>query len=298
VEGGLSEIPRTMAMAAVENGATIKLGTPVKQLIIDSNKKVRGVKVLEGGKEENEYYFDEVVLNADIGYAVNNLIPNAEGLLRDWTPSKMAKKGFSCSTFMMYLALDKEYPNTLHHTISFADDYADNLKAISEGRLSQDLSIYVRNSCVNDKTVSPKGKSGIYVLAPVPNLINSQGKIDWNDENTVKRCREIVLSHLEKRVGMTDIRDHIEDELLIKPNQWQQEHNIYNGSVFSLSHNLMQMLTMRPRNKFHELDNLYLTGAHTHPGSGLPTIFESGRIVTDLICKKYGVPYVRGNLLN
>lgn len=297
VEGGLSEITRTMAMAATENGTKIKLDTPVTQLIVDQgNRKVKGVKVLEEGREENEYYFDEVVLNADFPYAVNNLIPNAENLMKKWKPSKLAKMKYSCSTFMLYLALDKEYPEIQHHTISFADDYAANLKAIQEGRLTEDLSIYVRNSSVNDKTVSPKGKSGIYVLAPIPNLIDSQGQIDWNDKDTVKRVREIVLNHLEKRVGMTDIRQHIEDELVITPQTWQN-NNIYNGSVFSLSHNILQMLSMRPRNKFEELDSLYLTGAHTSPGSGLPTIFESGRMVTELLCNKYGVKYQRSSLV-
>ncbi|KAF0977901.1 hypothetical protein FDP41_003223 [Naegleria fowleri] len=298
VEGGLSEIPRTMAVAASENGAHIKLGTPVKQLIIDQNsRQVKGVKVMEEGKEENEYYFDEVILNADFPYAVHHLIPNAENLLRQWKPSKIVKKKFSCSTFMMYLALDKEYPEIQHHTISFADDYSANLKAISEGYITDDLSIYVRNSCVNDKTVSPKGKSGLYVLVPIPNLIDSQGKIDWTNPTTIQKTRELVLKHLETRVGFEDLRNHIEAEKIITPIEWQSQHNVFNGSVFSLSHNLLQMLSMRPRNKFNELEGLYLTGAHTSPGSGLPTIFESGRMVSEMLCQKYGIPYTRSSLL-
>ncbi|KAG2388661.1 hypothetical protein C9374_000100 [Naegleria lovaniensis] len=197
VEGGLSEIPRTMAMAASENGTTLKLNTPVTELLIDQRSRtVKGVKVKENGQEENEYYFDEVVLNADFPYAVHQLIPNAENLLRQWKPSKIAKKKFSCSTFMMYLALDKEYPEIQHHTISFADDYSANLKAISEGYMTDDLSIYVRNSCVNDKTVSPKGKSGLYVLVPIPNLMDSQGKIDWTNHNTMCLMGLFFHSHI------------------------------------------------------------------------------------------------------
>ncbi|KAL9657407.1 hypothetical protein ABK040_014395 [Willaertia magna] len=297
VEGGLSEISNQMANIITQRGGDIKLNTPVKELIIDRNKKVKGVKVIENG-QESEYLFDDVVLNADFSYAVNHLIPNSESLLSQWKPSKLAKKKFSCSTYMLYLALDKVYDNLQHHTISFADNYDKNLKAITNGDLTDDLSIYVRNSAINDKKVSPEGKSGIYILAPIPNLSSSQGKIDWTNHNTVDKARDIVLKHVEKRIGIHDIRDHIEDELSITPLEWQENYNVYNGSVFSLAHNLLQMLSFRPRNKFNELDGLYLTGAHTSPGSGLPTIFESARIVNELICNKYGVKYERSNLLN
>ena len=49
------------------------------------------------------------------------------------------------------------------------------------------------------------------------------------------------------------------------------------------------MLWRRPQNRFEELNKLYLVGGGTHPGSGLPTIFESGRITAKLICADFGI---------
>lgn len=46
-----------------------------------------------------------------------------------------------------------------------------------------------------------------------------------------------------------------------------------------------QMLYLRPHNKFEDIPGLYIVGGGTHPGSGLPTIIESGRIAADLISK-------------
>ena len=51
----------------------------------------------------------------------------------------------------------------------------------------------------------------------------------------------------------------------------------------NLSHTLGQMLHCRPRNRFEDLENVYLVGGGTHPGSGLPVIFESARISARLL---------------
>jgi phytoene desaturase len=85
---------------------------------------------------------------------------------------------------------------------------------------------------------------------------------------------------------MTDLRDHIEVERIVTPLGWEEEHRVYLGATFNLSHRFSQLLYLRPRNRFEELDNCYLVGGGTHPGSGLPTIYESARISSDLICRK------------
>ena len=90
---------------------------------------------------------------------------------------------------------------------------------------------------------------------------------------------------------MKDLRSHIEAEKVITPPDWEREHSIYRGATFNLAHNLLQMLYFRPRNAFEELRNCYLVGGGTHPGSGLPTIYEAGRITANRISKKYGVKY-------
>ncbi len=287
VEGGMSQISNAMSKVFEESGGKLRLNTPVKQLVM-RGKTVTGIELENGDVEP----VDEVVMNADFGYAMSKLIPNSEQLLSKWRPSNLQRKKFSCSTFMMYISLNKFYPELQHHVISFADDYQTNMKTIANGTLVDDFSIYVRNATMTDPTLSPEGKSGLYVLVPIPNMLKDKST-DWNDPKVIAQMREKTLRHLEHRTGLKDLRDHIEAEKIFTPFTWHHEENVHQGAVFSLSHNILQLLTFRPRNKFEELDNVFLAGAGTHPGSGLPTIYESGRIVTDLICQKYGVNYDR-----
>jgi phytoene desaturase len=116
---------------------------------------------------------------------------------------------------------------------------------------------------------------------PVPN--NSSG-IDWAKETP--RFRELVLDSIAARTPMGNLRPHIEVERIMTPADWE-DSGVFCGATFNLAHNMTQMLYFRPHNKFEELDNCYLVGGGTHPGSGLPTIYQSGLIAANLIEKKY-----------
>ncbi len=95
---------------------------------------------------------------------------------------------------------------------------------------------------------------------------------------------------------MKDLTQQIEVEKVVTPADWQHEMAVFEGATFNLAHTLSQMLYFRPRNKFEELDHCYLAGGGTHPGSGLPTIYESGRITANMICRAHGVPFESLNL--
>jgi phytoene desaturase len=185
---------------------------------------------------------------------------------------------------MMYLGLNTRY-DIPHHNIVFAHDYTNNISNIFDKKiLSDDFSFYVQNASVTDPSLAPDGKSALYVLVPMP---NNQSDIDWDE--TCALMREQALDAMATRLGMTDIREQILCEKVITPKTWESDENVFMGATFSLSHKFSQMLYWRPRNKFQELDCCYLVGGGTHPGSGLPTIYESARISSKLICHKYGV---------
>ena len=282
VTGGLSEISEAMAKVCREHGVNLRLGSPVKQLLLEG-RSVRGVELADGEK----VFADETVLNADFGYAMKHLVP--PGTLKKYSPEKVDAREYSCSTFMLYLGLDKIY-DLPHHTIFFAGDYKGNISDIFENKvLSDDLSFYIRNASVTDKTLAPAGHSSIYVLVPVP---NQTSKIDWEQQK--KNYRDKIIQTLEERAGMKNIQQHIREEIIYTPETWQ-DMNIQFGATFNLAHSLRQMLYFRPRNKFEELDNCYLVGGGTHPGSGLPTIYESGRIAANLIARRHGVEFVSKN---
>lgn len=284
VRGGLSEISTALAAAAQKCGARIHLGAPVSRLILDG-RRVTGVE-LEGGERAA---CDDLVLGADFGHAMTTLVP--PGVLRRYSPKRMERMQFSCSTFMLYLGLDRLYPLE-HHTIVFARNYRKNVEEIFEREVpSTDISFYVRNAGVNDPTLAPPGKSGLYVLVPTPNL---GGSIDWNQERA--RYREMTLAAIEERLALPDLRRHIVAEKILTPVDWRDDYGVYKGATFNLAHNLGQMAYWRPRNRFEELDGCYLAGGGTHPGSGLPTILESARISSNLISRKHGVRFITKEL--
>ena len=281
-QGGLSEISEAMARVCRELGVDIRLNSPVKQLIL-KGRDVTGVE-LESGES---IFADETVLNADFGYAMNHLVP--PGVLKKYTPPKIDDREFSCSTFMLYLGVDKVY-DLPHHTIFFSKDYRKNIEDVFQRKvLSDEVSFYVRNASVTDPGLAPSGHSALYVLVPVP---NKTAAIDWSKEKPAFRDR--LLDAMETRGGMVGLRQHIREEIVLSPDEWQNQ-NIHFGATFNLAHKLSQMLYFRPRNKFEELGNCYLVGGGTHPGSGLPTIYESGRIAANLISRAHGVDFVSKN---
>ncbi len=283
VIGGLNQISKAMATVIEEEGGTVLTNREVEKIVI-RGRTANGIQ-LKGG---DTVWFDELVVNADFGYAMTKLIKPA--LLSKYSSNNIRKKRFSCSTFMMYLGISKKY-TAPHHNIIIAEDYRANLDDIYGGSLSKEYSFYMQNASVTDDTLAPPGKATIYLLVPVPNNFS---QIDWGREK--EAFKENLLEAVEKRTPMDDIRDHIEVEEIITPYQWEHDYNVYEGATFNLAHNLSQMLYFRPHNRFEELKNLYLVGGGTHPGSGLPTIYISGLVTARLIMKKYGLQATKSRM--
>lgn len=269
--GGLFGISEAMAKVARGHGAEISLSSPVRKVVV-SNGRATGVELGSGERIDA----DAVVLNADFAYAMTNLVDAKDR--KQFTDENLRDREYSCSTFMLYLGIDGSW-DAPHHNIFFSRDYEEFIRATAAGKLAGDPSFYVQNASVTDATLAPKGKSTIYVLVPAPN--NTSG-IAWTPEETAA-MRERVLDLLETRAGLTGIRQRIEAERIITPRDWENRANVYHGAVFNLAHSLGQMLYFRPHNRLKEFKDCYLVGGGTHPGSGLPTIYESGRIAADLI---------------
>lgn len=277
--GGLNQLSEAMAKVTVELGGVIHLGAEVDKLWLEG-KKTKGI-ILKTGERIQA---DEVIINGDFAHVMTHLVP--EGILKKYSKEKMNKKKYSCSTFMIYLGLNKRY-DTSHHTICFAKDYKKNVEEITkELVLSEDPSIYIQNASVTDSTLATEGKSTLYILAPVP---NNMSQIDW--ELNEQAFKELVYAILEDRTDFKDLKRYIEFEKVISPVQWESEMNVFQGATFSLGHQLSQMMVFRPHNKFEELQNTWLVGGGTHPGSGLPTILESARITAKLMSQADGIKF-------
>jgi phytoene desaturase len=273
--GGCSAITAAMARVAERLGVEICLNEPVEEILFAGRRAI-GVRTPSGTQPA-----DAVVMNADFARAMQNLVPDR--LRHRWTDKKLAKKKYSCSTFMMYLGIEGRY-QLPHHTIHIAEDYVKNLDDIENKHvLSDDPSFYVQNACVTDSGLAPRGHSTLYVLAPVT---HQHANVDWKRERA--RYRELILRQIAK-AGYDGVESRIRYERVITPADWDTRYEIYRGATFNLAHTLDQMLHLRPRNRFEDLEGVYLVGGGTHPGSGLPVIFESARISSKLLLDDLGV---------
>lgn len=276
--GGCGAVTTAMARVAREMGVDIRLNEPVREILFSGRRAV-GVRTNAG-----EYRSDATVINADFARAMSRLVP--DHLRSRWTDRKIAGKKFSCSTFMLYLGIEGTHDEVPHHTIYISKDYQRNLDEIENRHvLSEDPSFYVQNASVTDPTLAPRGMSTLYVLLPVT---HQHPNVTW-DQETIARYRTLALSRLEK-IGIKGVESRIRSERIVTPADWDQGFEIHQGATFNLAHNLGQMLHLRPRNRFEDLDGVYLVGGGTHPGSGLPVIFQSARITAELLTQELGVP--------
>jgi phytoene desaturase len=269
--GGCNSITKNMARVAEELGVKIQLDTAVEEILL-TGRRATGVRTAKG-----EMRADAVVVNADFANAMSKLVPNAKR--RRWSDAKLAKKDYSCSTFMLYLGVEGKFDNLAHHNIYVAKDYRRNLDEIERQHvLSEEPSFYVENPSRTDDTMAPPGHSALYVLLPVT---HQHPNVDWNKERA--RYRDLAIKQLSKIGLPADFEKRIRFERVITPADWESKVDVYRGATFNLAHNFSQMLHLRPRNRFEEFDGMYLVGGGTHPGSGLPVIFESARISSKLV---------------
>jgi phytoene desaturase len=274
--GGCGAVMEAMAKIARRAGVRIRLGEPVTEILFEGRKAV-GVRTPRG-----ETRADALVINADFAGTMARLVP--DHLRRRWSDRKLATKRYSCSTFMMYLGIEGRLDHLDHHTILLTEDYRRNVREIEQGKVAPTQpSLYVQNACVTDPEQAPPGHSTLYVLVPVGNL---SGGIDWRQET--RGYRELVLRRLTQ-LGIDGLERRIRFERIITPADWEHDMHIFRGATFNLAHTVRQMLHNRPRNRFEDLEAVYLVGGGTHPGSGLPVIFESARITSRLLVQDLGL---------
>jgi len=274
--GGCGAVSNAMARVAERLGVEFRYDTPVERIAFAGR---RAIGVEAGGRH---HALDAVVVNADFAQAVPELIPNT--LRRDWTDKKIEKARYSCSTFMMYLGIEGALPEVPHHTVLLSQDYRRNIAQIENGQMPDSPSLYMQHATASDPSLAPAGHSTIYVLVPVPNL---HGERDW--AGLAPRFRKIVLERL-RAAGLPDIESRIRYERIVTPEGWRDDFAVGYGATFNLAHDFGQMLSFRPRNRFNDLDGVYLVGGGTHPGSGLPVIYEGARITAGLLAQDLGMP--------
>jgi phytoene desaturase len=273
VMGGTGELVNALVRLFVELGGKINLNSEISEITV-SGKKVTGVKLHDGSL----HYADIIISNSDMALTYKNLI--ASKFRRKYTDGKIKRMRYSMSLFVIYFGTKKRYTDSglKHHNIILGKRYKGLLRDIfTRKRLSDDFSLYLHMPSATDASVAPEGCETFYVLSPVPNLASG---MDWN--KSAKPYRDRIMNFLEENY-LPGLRENIIAEHCIDPLHFQNTLNSYLGSAFSVEPVLTQSAWFRPHNRSEDFENLYIVGAGTHPGAGLPGVLSSAKIADDLI---------------
>jgi phytoene desaturase len=270
--GGTGALVAGMVKMFEDIGGRIELNARVAAIDTSGNR-VTGVRLEDG----RTFAAQAVASNADVVHTYAKLLgQHPRGPAQAKT---LAGKRHSNSLFVLYFGLDHHHSQLQHHTVCFGPRYQPLIKEIFNGpTLADDFSLYLHAPCVTDPSLAPPGCGSHYVLAPVPHLGNAD--IDWNAEGP--RYRDRILDYLEQRY-MPGLRSQLVTSRFFTPFDFRDQLNAHVGSAFSLEPILTQSAWFRPHNRDADLPNLYLVGAGTHPGAGVPGVVGSAKATAGLM---------------
>lgn len=273
--GGVQAIADAMANVVREQGGVIHQGAEVDEILIECGA-AKGVRLSSG----EEVASPLVVSNADAGHTYSHLLRNHKK--RRWTPKKLKNSRWSMGLYVWYFGTKgtkDKWADLGHHTIAAGPRYNGLLNDIfMKGKLADDMSLYIHRPSLTDPTVAPEGDDTFYVLSPVPHL-GWKDPVDWTTEEPI--YREKVAANLERL--MPGFRDHITTETVFTPETFRDRYLSPYGSGFSVEPRILQSAWFRPHNISEEAKGLFLVGAGTHPGAGVPGVVGSADVVSQLI---------------
>ena len=265
--GGTGALVRGIVELIEGQGGEVICNAPVDEIRIEKGQAV-GVK-LESGETLDSAI---VVSNADSAFTYKHLLRNHPR--RTWTDKAIARRSFSMSLFVWYFGTNRHYEDVPHHTMVLGPRYEGLLKDIfNRKHLSEDFSLYLHRPSANDPSLAPEGCDAFYVLSPVPNL---KSGTDWSQQ--AEPYRQAVEKRLEDTM-MPGLGQSIVSQHVLTPQDFQDRLNSINGAAFSLEPKLFQSAWFRPHNISQEARNLFLVGAGTHPGAGVPGVISSARVL-------------------
>ena len=269
--GGTGAVTQALGGLMERQGIALRLSTTVERVRIEQGV-ARGVVLADGTVVDA----DIVVSDADAAHLYRDLVPRAEQALA--TRVKLSQAHYSMGLFVMYFGTTRTYPDVAHHTIWMGERYRELLEDIfHRQKLAEDFSLYLHRPTATDPSFAPAGQDSFYVLCPVPNL---QADIDWATEGP--RLRDRIVDALE-RTMLPGLKAAITADFYKTPEDFRDEYRSVHGAGFSVAPIFRQSAWFRFHNKSESVRNLYLVGAGTHPGAGVPGVFCSAKVIDALI---------------
>jgi phytoene desaturase len=269
--GGTGRLVEGLVKLIEGQGGKVRCNQEVREIIVKDGA-ARGVQLASG----ESIAADLVVSNADSAWTYRHLLPSSTR--SRWTDRRIERARYSMSLFVWYFGTSRKYPDVPHHTILLGPRYKELLADIFERKvLADDFSLYLHRPTATDPSLAPDGCDAFYVLSPVPHL---QSGTDWN--STAETYRRAIARELGSTI-LPDLQRHIVTSRMLTPQDFQDRLLSFRGAAFGLEPILTQSAWFRPHNKSEDIANLYLVGAGTHPGAGLPGVLSSARVLDSLV---------------
>lgn len=269
--GGTGAMVKALGDLMKGQNIDVRLDTTVDQVMVEK-QVATGVRLESGEK----IFTDVVVSNADPMHLYGNMVPEAA----QSTITKLKRKHsrLSMGLFVMFFGTTRQYPDVAHHTIWLGPRYKELLDEIFKKKvMSDDFSLYLHRPTATDSSFAPAGKDSFYVLCPVPNL---DGNVDWKREGP--RLRQRIIEELEETM-LPGLSNAITSDFYMTPEDFADDYLSVAGAGFSVAPYFTQSAWFRFHNKAEGIENLYLTGAGTHPGAGMPGVLCSAKVIDRLI---------------
>ncbi len=269
--GGTGALVRGLVDLIQGQGGRVRCKQSVQEILVDRGAAC-GVRLASGER----LMADVVVSNADAAWTYRHLLPAEHR--RHWTDRRIERARYSMSLFVWYFGTRRQYPDVAHHTISLGPRYRGLLDDIfTRKHLADDFSLYLHRPTATDPSLAPPGFDTFYVLSPVPHL---EAGVDWQAR------AEPYRAAIEQRLSETllpGLKQAVVSSLMLTPQGFEDRLSAYKGAAFSLEPVLTQSAWFRPHNRSEEVDRLYLVGAGTHPGAGLPGVLSSARVLDAIV---------------
>ena len=269
--GGTGRLVQGLVNLIEGQGNAVRCGAEVSAIELDG-QRVTGVRLVSG----EVISADVVVSNADAAWTYRYLLP--ANVRRTWTNKKLDRAKYSMSLFVWYFGTNKQYHDTPHHTILLGPRYQELLNDIFEKKtLAADFSLYLHRPTATDPSLAPDGCDSFYVLSPVPHLDSGT---DWKASAEPYRLK---LMKFLSETALPKLENHIVTSRIMTPQDFHDRLLSFKGAAFSLEPVLTQSAWFRPHNRSEDIENLYLVGAGTHPGAGVPGVLSSARVLDKLV---------------
>lgn len=274
--GGMYSVVEAMGQLFAELGGTIRTDAEVEEILVEDGRAV-GVRT-----SDELYEADIVASNADPGHTYGKLV-DAEHRPH-WNDRKLARQDWSMSCVLLYIGTRRQYPQLEHHTLILTERYEELLDDIFDEKIvPEDFSMYLHAPTRTDPGMAPPGCESMYILIPVA---NNQSGVDWSEMGP--RFAERVMDFLEEW-GLEDLREMTDVLHVFTPDDFETELNATWGNAFAIEPKLFQTAWFRPQNRSEDVEGLYLVGAGTHPGAGVPGVILSAETTYGCIAADYGL---------